>query len=102
MCRYDAAFVAEVAALYPTLPMYANLRCGLWYAPSWDGMCYFKSTDGHVNQWTLSLRRHVQDPFSRLASPRCSKPIATLFTVFVLLPHDIGLYHFDLSPLLAV
>ncbi|AQL04013.1 initiator tRNA phosphoribosyl transferase family protein [Zea mays] len=26
----DAAFVAEVAALWPSLPLVANLRCGLW------------------------------------------------------------------------
>uniref|UniRef100_A0A0A9F5I1 Rit1 N-terminal domain-containing protein n=1 Tax=Arundo donax TaxID=35708 RepID=A0A0A9F5I1_ARUDO len=29
----DAAFVTEVAALWPALPLVANLRCGLWYAP---------------------------------------------------------------------
>jgi len=26
----DAAFVREVAALYPGFPVQANLRCGLW------------------------------------------------------------------------
>lgn len=35
----DAAFVSEIRALYPTLPLLANLRCGLWYARQPDGTC---------------------------------------------------------------
>ncbi len=41
----------------PSLPAFANLRCGLWYAPSPDGTCYFKSTDGHTGNWSFSLIR---------------------------------------------
>ena len=40
-----------------SLPFLANLRCGLWYLPSFDDTCYFKSTDGHVGTWTFSLAR---------------------------------------------
>ncbi|KAK3130634.1 hypothetical protein QOZ80_6BG0495950 [Eleusine coracana subsp. coracana] len=55
----DAAFVAEVAALWPALPLVANLRCGLWYAPprSFASTCYFKSTDGHAGNWSFSTAR---------------------------------------------
>ena len=53
----DSAFVAEVAALYPDLPVLANLRCGLWYVAAPDSTCYFKSTDGHFGQWAFSLTR---------------------------------------------
>lgn len=49
----DAAFVSELASLHPKLPLIANLRGGLWYAPRFDDTCYFKSTDGHVGQWML-------------------------------------------------
>ncbi len=54
----DAEFVQEVAAEYK-LPLVANERCGSWYIPSEMkvGSAYFKSTDGHMGQWTLSLRR---------------------------------------------
>ena len=54
---YDAQYVAEVRGLYPQLPLLANLRCGLWYHPQYDGTCYFKSSDGHRNQWQLNHRR---------------------------------------------
>ncbi|WVZ79802.1 hypothetical protein U9M48_027338, partial [Paspalum notatum var. saurae] len=55
----DAAFVAEVAALWPSLPLVANLRCGLWYAPprAFAATCYFKSTDGHAGNWSFSTAR---------------------------------------------
>ena len=55
----DAAFVAEVAALWPALPLVANLRCGLWYAPprAFAATCYFKSTDGHAGNWSFSTAR---------------------------------------------
>ncbi|GIM09360.1 hypothetical protein Vretimale_13187 [Volvox reticuliferus] len=53
----DAAFVSEVRALYPALPLLANLRCGLWYTRQADGTCYFKSTDGHNGNWSFSCTR---------------------------------------------
>ena len=39
----DARFVARLAALFPGLPLVANLRCGLWYVPSPDATAYFKA-----------------------------------------------------------
>ena len=78
----DAAFVRDVRRRYPTLPVFANLRCGLWYVDPNDrnddhvsrqaasggdsnndddddavGTCYFKSTDGHCNNWSFSATR---------------------------------------------
>ncbi|KAG8094505.1 hypothetical protein GUJ93_ZPchr0012g21047 [Zizania palustris] len=55
----DAAFVAEIAALWPALPLVANLRCGLWYTPprALAATCYFKSTDGHAGNWSFSTAR---------------------------------------------
>lgn len=53
----DAAFIQEIKLLYPDLPLVANLRAGGWYAPSPDGTCYFKSTDGHQNNCNFSVTR---------------------------------------------
>ncbi|KAM0848469.1 hypothetical protein ACQ4PT_054367 [Festuca glaucescens] len=55
----DAAFVAEIAALWPALPLVANLRCGLWYTQprTLAATCYFKSTDGHAGNWGFSTAR---------------------------------------------
>ncbi|KAG2445329.1 hypothetical protein HYH02_008795 [Chlamydomonas schloesseri] len=64
----DAAFVSEIRALYPTLPLLANLRCGLWYTRQPDGTCYFKSTDGHNGNWSFSCTRlnlHVAELAAR-------------------------------------
>lgn len=66
----DAAFVREIAVLYPGLPLLANLRCGLWYAPpaALAGTCYFKSTDGHANGPGFSSTRlnwHVAELAAR-------------------------------------
>lgn len=54
----DSEFVTRVAATYQ-LPLIANERCGSWYIPTQvkAGSAYFKSTDGHFGQWSLSLRR---------------------------------------------
>ena len=58
---HDSFFVASLGSHtdlqhYPLIP---NERCGLWYVPNKDQVdtSYFKSTDGHTNQWTFSLRR---------------------------------------------
>ena len=54
----DGRFVREIAALYPNLPVLANLRCGLWYTMGEEeGTCYFKSTDGHQNHVDFSRTR---------------------------------------------
>lgn len=58
----DSQFVGEVQSLWPGLPLLANLRCGLWYAPSFHASCYFKSTDGHTGNWSFNpsrLNMHV-------------------------------------------
>jgi tRNA A64-2'-O-ribosylphosphate transferase len=38
-------------------PLLGNLRNGLWYSPSYEDTCYFKSTDGHTYKWDFSLAR---------------------------------------------
>ncbi|MQL78816.1 hypothetical protein Taro_011249 [Colocasia esculenta] len=53
----DSVFVAEIAQLWPELPLVANLRCGLWYSSRVHSTCYFKSTDGHTNNWSFSTSR---------------------------------------------
>lgn len=58
----DSLFVLEIQHLWMDMPLLANLRCGLWYAPKFDGTCYFKSTDGHNGNWsfsTIRLNLHV-------------------------------------------
>lgn len=54
----DAQFVSDVAEAYD-LPLIANERCGSWYVPPERraASAYFKSTDGHFNQWAVSYRR---------------------------------------------
>ncbi|KAI0292820.1 tRNA A64-2'-O-ribosylphosphate transferase [Russula brevipes] len=57
----DIAFVNQVRAAYPALPLIPNLRCGAWYTdpaiahPA--AHAYFKSTDGHHGNWAFNLRR---------------------------------------------
>lgn len=54
----DSKFVLSVTAAY-RLPLVANERCGSWYIPPSHktASAYFKSTDGHTNEWNFSLRR---------------------------------------------
>jgi len=54
----DSTFVARISEAY-NLPLVANERCGGWYIPPEKKAesCYFKSTDGHMNQWGFNLRR---------------------------------------------
>lgn len=54
----DSVFVETVASAYE-LPLVANERCGSWYIPlsRKSGSVYFKSTDGHMGEWSFSLRR---------------------------------------------
>ncbi|KAG6832083.1 hypothetical protein H0H87_002911 [Tephrocybe sp. NHM501043] len=56
----DASFVTYVHEFYPDVPLVPNLRCGAWYAdPTLASSipAYFKSTDGHNNNWGFNLRR---------------------------------------------
>ncbi|OIW09988.1 hypothetical protein TanjilG_32728 [Lupinus angustifolius] len=53
----DSIFVGEISQLWPQLPLLANLRCGLWYSPKFYATCYFKSTDGHTNNWSFNTSR---------------------------------------------
>ena len=54
---HDSVFVRQTAELYPSLPVFANLRCGLWYISQPQHTCYFKSTDGHYGNWSFSMVR---------------------------------------------
>jgi tRNA A64-2'-O-ribosylphosphate transferase len=53
----DSRFVDDVRRLYPGVPVFANLRCGLWYTAGGHDTCYFKSTDGHFGNWSFSSTR---------------------------------------------
>lgn len=53
----DTRFVNEIRTLYPSLPVFVNLRCGLWYSSGKHETCYFKSTDGHFGNWSFSCVR---------------------------------------------
>ncbi|TEB38143.1 initiator tRNA phosphoribosyl transferase [Coprinellus micaceus] len=56
----DLDFVNVVHDSYPDLPLIPNLRCGAWYtdpARATNVPAYFKSTDGHFNNWSFNLRR---------------------------------------------
>ncbi|WFD18024.1 tRNA A64-2'-O-ribosylphosphate transferase [Malassezia caprae] len=56
---HDARYVDDVCAACFPLPLIANLRCGAWYTDParLHGTAYFKSTDGHMYAWDLSLKR---------------------------------------------
>lgn len=55
----DSHFVRAVHDSKGKPPVYANLRCGVWYVPPSirSGCCYFKSTDGHAGSWSFSISR---------------------------------------------
>ncbi|EJS44139.1 rit1p [Saccharomyces arboricola H-6] len=56
----DNKFLQDrVIPIFPQFPIVPNERCGLWYCePStFEQTSYFKSTDGHANQWDFSTRR---------------------------------------------
>lgn len=56
--KEDAHFVSEAAEALGR-PLIANERCGSWYISPDNkaGSAYFKSTDGHMGQWSFSTRR---------------------------------------------
>ncbi|PPR00898.1 hypothetical protein CVT24_000383 [Panaeolus cyanescens] len=56
----DVEFIRQVREEYSQLPLLPNLRCGAWYTDpkiATDIPAYFKSTDGHNNNWSFNLRR---------------------------------------------
>ncbi|EDO14692.1 hypothetical protein Kpol_1068p2 [Vanderwaltozyma polyspora DSM 70294] len=56
----DARFLEDtVIPFFPEFPVIPNERCGLWYCNPklFEQTSYFKSTDGHINQWDFSTRR---------------------------------------------
>ncbi|KAF9012558.1 initiator tRNA phosphoribosyl transferase [Cyathus striatus] len=56
----DVTFVQQVHEAYSDIPLLPNLRCGEWYTDpkiANPTPAYFKSTDGHFNNWSFSLRR---------------------------------------------
>lgn len=57
---YDHDFLMRtVVPTFPNFPIVPNERCGLWYCSpnTYEQTSYFKSTDGHINQWDFSTRR---------------------------------------------
>mmetsp|Transcript_4031 Transcript_4031/g.9724 ORF Transcript_4031/g.9724 Transcript_4031/m.9724 type:complete len:451 (-) Transcript_4031:83-1435(-) len=46
----DADFVGEIRCQLAPVPFFANLRAGRWYLPNPDGLCHFKSSDGHPQE----------------------------------------------------
>lgn len=52
----DAKFVQRLGRCLG-LPLVPNERCGSWYVEKGRGSVYFKSTDGHTNNWGFSTRR---------------------------------------------
>lgn len=54
----DSCFVTSVSTAYD-LPLIANERCGSWYIqPDLKvESAYFKSTDGHKDEWSFNSRR---------------------------------------------
>ncbi|KAL0485837.1 tRNA A64-2'-O-ribosyl phosphate transferase [Acrasis kona] len=55
--EFDSLFAKDVCNTFESLPVFANLRCGQWYLPKFDGTCYFKSTDGHTYNWRFPTTR---------------------------------------------
>ncbi|THG99141.1 hypothetical protein EW026_g3137 [Hermanssonia centrifuga] len=56
----DVLFITATSRVYPDLPILPNLRCGAWYVDPQIARtepAYFKSTDGHFNNWGFNLRR---------------------------------------------
>jgi hypothetical protein len=55
---YDSDIVDDLCKMLPDAKLVANLRCGKWYCKDPNvKTCYFKSTDGHNNQWDFNTRR---------------------------------------------
>ncbi|SMN22027.1 similar to Saccharomyces cerevisiae YMR283C RIT1 2'-O-ribosyl phosphate transferase [Maudiozyma saulgeensis] len=57
---YDHRFLEnQVRKRFKNYPLIPNERCGLWYCnpQTYNQTSYFKSTDGHTNQWDFSTRR---------------------------------------------
>ncbi|KAJ2186331.1 tRNA A64-2'-O-ribosylphosphate transferase [Coemansia sp. RSA 532] len=66
----DAQFVTHVSEMLTEYPVIANERCGVWYVDpqlAHSDTVYFKSTDGHTNNWKFSLRRANTHIFPILA-----------------------------------
>ncbi|CCE64537.1 hypothetical protein TPHA_0I00300 [Tetrapisispora phaffii CBS 4417] len=55
----DSKFLDEKVIPFFPYPLVPNERCGLWYCKraNFTTTSYFKSTDGHINQWDFSTRR---------------------------------------------
>lgn len=54
----DSKYVNKIHnEYYKDLPIIPNERCGKWYLSNYETTSYFKSTDGHTNNWSFSTRR---------------------------------------------
>lgn len=68
---FDNNFLeTQVIPTFPKFPIIPNERCGIWYCDpkSYKQTSYFKSTDGHINQWDFSTRRLNFHLFPTLAT----------------------------------
>ena len=54
----DTKFINKIHEnYYSNYPKIPNERCGNWYVPEFSTTSYFKSTDGHTNNWSFSTKR---------------------------------------------
>ncbi|KAF9524838.1 tRNA A64-2'-O-ribosylphosphate transferase [Crepidotus variabilis] len=70
----DISFVNQVYEAYRDAPLLPNLRCGAWYTDPKIATvlpAYFKSTDGHFNNWSFNLRRSNLHLLQLLAEKEC-------------------------------
>ena len=56
---YDNQFISTAIVTQFPFPLIPNERCGVWYCDpdTYKQTCYFKSTDGHTDQWDFSTKR---------------------------------------------
>lgn len=56
---YDNQFINYAVVPRFVFPLIPNERCGVWYCDpdTYKQTCYFKSTDGHTDQWDFSTKR---------------------------------------------
>jgi tRNA A64-2'-O-ribosylphosphate transferase len=65
----DQKFISSIASEYGRFDIIPNQRCGTWYCPPSPIYAYFKSTDGHTNNWGFNMRRSNL-PLAKLAEEK--------------------------------
>lgn len=91
----DSIFVGEISQLWPDLPLIANLRCGLWYSPRFQSTCYFKSTDGHCNNWSFNTSRLNLHVAHLAGTPFFSSFSLTCFGLFAVRTRETNGKHIE-------